>query len=188
VVRLFFDDFKNSIIYFLKSYVTIPQHITVWKGGVLMLKIARIFLIGVTLTFLVNAFSFSVQASEVSKIKESRWVKGEGTVLTGSFALKAVKNPAHERGEVYYEEAPATGSDKIKGTIKKITFDRNRFYFWGDGYRWDSLQNEWESGYKLSGFAQDNDELPDQFRVMWCKVICKTFLPTNLNSGFIKIH
>lgn len=61
-------------------------------------------------------FSFSVEASKDGKERGVRWVKGEGTVLTGSFILKGLKNPARERGEVYYEEAPATGIDKIRSS------------------------------------------------------------------------
>lgn len=179
---------KNNLFFFIFCDKISPS-IVFMKGGVEMSKIAKIFFIGLVFTVLINQIPSSVQASEVSKRKESRWVKGEGTVLTGSFNLKAVKNPAHERGNVYYEESSTTGTDKIKGTIIEIYFDGNKATFSGYGYKLNYTQNYWEPGYHISGWAKDNKESPDQFSIMWCKgLFCETFFPTNLTSGFINIH
>jgi len=155
-----------------------------------MFKVVRAFLLGIVLITLISLFSFSAQAREGGKKQGARWVKGEGTVhQTSSFVLKGFENPALERGEVYYEETTLSGINKIKGTLNKITFEGNKVYFWGEGYRWNELENDWESGVKLSGWAQDNEWSPDQFSFMWCKVpLCHTYIFPILTSGFIKIH
>jgi len=152
-------------------------------------KLAKTLFLGTVLTALVCLFPFSAQAGENGKKQEARWAKGEGTVYTGSFVLRGLKNLALERGEVYYEENPTIDTDKIKGTLNQITFEGNKVSFRGEGYRWNELQNDWESGVKLSGWAQDNEGAPDQFSFMWCKIpFCHIYISPILTSGFIKIH